>query len=56
MCHERYWRRLEEAEDSRRIWTDFERAGSGDRDEPAPAAPEEPPTEVREEIEASLTR
>ena len=55
MCHEQYWRRREEAEESRHVWMDFERTEPPDLPEPVAVAPEDEPAEL-EEVEAPLAR
>jgi hypothetical protein len=50
MCNEYYLRRRREADESRAIWQDFERAQPVDEPE-SPGEPTEPePTELREAI------
>jgi hypothetical protein len=53
MCHERLWRRREEAQDSRELWQDFERTRLVVDPEPPPEVTEPERAEAREEITTS---
>jgi hypothetical protein len=56
MCHERYWQRYRQAEESRRMWMDFECTEPPAEHEMLDGEPEPETVEVREEVQTTASR